>query len=258
MKRVIPVALGCWTALLLQAGPTNEPDVGPRVRLVVEASERLREVPFAEVILATSGRRIVPLDPQVEADRVFLNKLGRALDEVTLEMNASASPAQGEARINEVSAHFETALRAALNRVPGFACDVPRTVAGKLQRAGYPDLRLVDSLTGRICYLDPKLYEQSSEDSSFRTFYFEPKTGTGKVLEDANHLIAGFAHDGGKAGRWRFLGWKLADMARVNVRLKAEFQASNRDLYLPAAVVGRSGEGRLNVTPGVAGSGAEK
>jgi hypothetical protein len=36
-----------------------------------------------------------------------------------------------------------------------------------------------------VFYLDPKLYVAGSRDSSFRTFYFEPKKSTNKVREES-------------------------------------------------------------------------
>jgi len=38
-------------------------------------------------------------------------------------------------------------------------------------------------------------------DSSFRTFYFEPKIATNKVREDAVHFIVGFEHEKPAANR---------------------------------------------------------
>ncbi len=96
--------------------------------------------------------------------------------------------------------------------------------------AGYPDLRLTHTPTGRLYYLDPKLYEASSESSTLRTFYYEPRALTGKITGDACHLIAGPAHDG-TDGAWRFTAWRLADLHDFRVSLKAGFPASNRELY---------------------------
>jgi len=67
-------------------------------------------------------------------------------------------------------------MRELLNTAPGLTCDFPRTSEDHVQRSGYPDLRLVDQATKRVFYLDPKLYAVGSRDSSFRTFYFEPKS----------------------------------------------------------------------------------
>ncbi|MDQ6630617.1 MAG: hypothetical protein M3Y82_02540, partial [Verrucomicrobiota bacterium] len=123
---------------------------------------------------------------------------------------------------------------------PGFSCDFPRTAKGKMQRSGYPDLRLEDKKSGRVIYLDPKLYAKGSRDSSFRTFYYEPKMDTGKINDDAHHLIVGFEHAPRENGQWKFLNWELVDLAKFKVRLKAEFQGSNRDLYRPELIVGTS------------------
>jgi len=45
-------------------------------------------------------------------------------------------------------------------------CDFPLTAEGKLQRSGYPDLRITELESKRVFYLDPKLYA-GSHDSSF-------------------------------------------------------------------------------------------
>ncbi|HEY6166456.1 MAG TPA: hypothetical protein VI454_00360, partial [Verrucomicrobiae bacterium] len=200
----------------------------------------LRGIPFPEVIFAATGKRVLPFSATNDADRALLAKLGGALDRVVAQMNAPDSPAHRQKRINEVSTHFERALRDVLNTIPGFACDWPKTAAGRVQHSGYPDLRLEDKTTGRILYLDPKLYEAKSRASSFRTFYYEPKRDTNKVRDDAHHFIVGFAHTGKSDGRWQFVSWELVDVSRLRVQLKAEFQASNRDLYREEAIVSRS------------------
>lgn len=169
-----------------------------------------------------------------------MKRISEVLNEVTKRMNAPDSPVQNLARINEASSHFEDLLRELLNRVPGFTCDFSRTSENRVQRSGYPDLRLVETATNRVFYLDPKLYAAGSRDSSFRTFYFEPKITTNKVRDDAVHLLVGFEHEPKSAGRWNFTRWDLVDLAHFKVRLKAEFQGSNRDIYRPDAIVATS------------------
>jgi len=152
-------------------------------------------------------------------------------------MNAPDSPIQKIARINEVSSHFEDMIRELLNAATGLSC----TAEGRVQRSGYPDLRLVDLESKRVFYLDPKLYATGSRESSFRTFYFEPKIATNKVRDDAVHFIVGFEHEPSeKSGRWNFTRWDLVDLAQFKVKLKAEFQSSNHDLYRPEAIVATS------------------
>jgi len=143
-------------------------------------------------------------------------------------------------RINEVSGHFEDMLRELLNATPGLNCDFPRTAQGRVMRSGYPDLRIVDLASKRVFYLDPKLYAVGSRDSSFRTFYFEPKIATNKVRDDAVHFIAGFEHEPRKEDHWNFTRWDLVDLAQFRVKLKAEFQGSNHDMYRPEAIVATS------------------
>jgi hypothetical protein len=155
-------------------------------------------------------------------------------------MNASDSAIQRIPRINEVSSHFQDLLRELLNATAGLNCDLPCTAEDRVQRSGYPDLRLVDLETKRVFYLDPKLYAVGSRDSSFRTFYFEPKSATNKVRDDAVHLIVGFEHEPKSGGHWKFTRWDLVDLAHFKVRLKAEFQGSNHDIYRPEAIVATS------------------
>jgi hypothetical protein len=219
---------------------TKEAEAGQLILWLLDEDRDLNGIPFADIIRATSGKRIIPVNRTNATDRALLEKIGGAMDRVLARMNATNSPAQKERRINEVSRHFEAAMREELNAVPGFACEWPSTAAGVAQRSGYPDLRLVDRTTGRVIYLDPKLFEAKSRGSSLRTFYFTPRKETNKVLDDAHHLIVGIAHDGGGQGERGFVRWELVDLAQFRVRLKAEFQASNRDLYQEEAVVGRS------------------
>jgi hypothetical protein len=155
-------------------------------------------------------------------------------------LNARDSVIQSVPRINEVSSHFENLMRELLNATSGFSCDFRRrqTVASNVPV--YPDLRLVDKETNRVFYLDPKLYEAGSRDSSFRTFYFEPKIATNKVRDDAVHFVVGFEHEPRQGGHWKFTHWNLVDLAHFPVKLKAEFQGSNHDVYRPEAIVATS------------------
>jgi hypothetical protein len=137
-------------------------------------------------------------------------------------------------------------LRELLSTTPGLKCDFPLTAEGKIQRSGYPDLRITDLESKRVFYLDPKLYAAGSRDSSFRTFYFEPKKSTNKVRDDAVHFVVGFEHaphetaSASPNAAWKFTRWDLVDLSRFTVKLKAEFQGSNRDMYRPEAIVASS------------------
>ena len=233
MPRVVVFLILCSSAL--GGSPADA-----LIPWLLQQQEELAELPFSEVIAAATGKKIVAIDPQNQTDQRVLKQIGSALDEVVRQMSAPNSPVQSFARINEVSGPFEDALREQLNKAPGLTCDFPKTADEKTQRSGYPDLRLVDTASGRVYYLDPKLYATGSRESSFRTFYFEPKVATNKVRDDAVHLILGFEHEERRGGHWNFTRWDIVDLSQFKVRLKAEFQGSNRDLYRPEAIVATS------------------
>lgn len=217
-----------------------QPPVDQLIPWLLQEDAQLRGIPFSEVILDATGKKVVAIDPHNPIDQRVIKEVSAALDQVVRQINAPENPVQKIPRINEVSSHFEDLLRELLNAAPGLSCDFPRTADGHVQRSGYPDLRIVDQETKRVFYLDPKLYAAGSRESSFRTFYFEPKKSTNKVRDDAVHLIAGFEHAPRENGRWNFTRWDLIDLAHFQVKLKAEFQGSNHDMYRPEAVVATS------------------
>jgi hypothetical protein len=225
--------------------PTPKSPVDQLIPWLLDEDRQLRGIPFSEVIFDTTGKRVVPVDRNNEVDQRVIKSISTALNETLKRANAPESPVQSVGRINEVSSHFEDSLRELLNATPGLNCDFPHTADGRVQRSGYPDLRIVDLASKRVFYLDPKLYAVGSRDSSFRTFYFEPKIATNKVRDDAVHLIVGFEHEArGKNPEsirgWNFTRWDLVDLSQFKVKLKAEFQGSNRDMYRPEAIVATS------------------
>jgi len=210
---------------------------------LLDEDRQLRGIPFAEVILDTTGQHVLAVDAKNETDQHVIKQIGAACDQMIKRMNAPDSAIQNVARINEVSSHLEDTLRELLNSTSGLHCDFPHTTQDRAMRSGYPDLRIIDLASKRVFYLDPKLYAAGNRDSSFRTFYFEPKVATNKVRDDAVHFIVGFEHEPReKNGRWKFTRWDLVDLSHFKVKLKAEFQGSNRDMYRADAIVASSAE----------------
>lgn len=219
---------------------SDQSPVDQLIPWLLNEDRQLRGIAFGSVIFDTTGKRVLPVDPKNEVDQRVLKQISAVLDQVLTKMNEPNSPIQKIPRINEASSHFEDNLRELLNKAPGLTCDFPHTAANKIQRSGYPDLRIVDTASDRIFYLDPKLYVVGSRGSSFRTFYFEPKIATNKVKDDAVHLVAGFEHELRAEDHWKFTRWDLVDLSQFKVKLKAEFQGSNHDLYRPEAIVATS------------------
>jgi hypothetical protein len=71
-----------------------------------------------------------------------------------------------------------------------------------------------------------------------------PKTSEGRLQRSAYpdlELIIGFEYEKLAADRhWKFTRWDLVDLSHFQVKLKAEFRGSNRDMYRPEAIVATS------------------
>jgi hypothetical protein len=234
-KAAVALFIGLGT---LQA-QEKKSDAAEFIGWLLQDERDLKGIPFSEVLASTTGKKILPVDPA--KDQAWLNKLGAILDRTLAKLNDPSHPIHSAGRINEASRFIEDELLAECDAIEGWSCGIPKTSAGEEQRSGYPDLRLVLK-DGSVVYLDPKLFATNSRSSSFRTFYYEPKTTTSKVQDDARHLLVGVHHNEGRGGQLRFEGWDLVDVSRINVQLKAEFQASNRDMYRDETVVLKSAE----------------
>jgi hypothetical protein len=198
--------------------------------LLLEEKLEQRTFAFSDVVRASSGKNVIALDPANAAHQRITRAVEAALQKALPLLSQADSPIRKLRRINEASRYFEDALIATINATPGLRCESPPTRNGATQRSGYPDLRITDIATGTIAYLDPKLLEATSLHSTLRTFYYEPKHETLKINDNAIHLLCGIEHDG-KEGVWTFTRFHLIDLSTLRVRLKAEFQASNADLY---------------------------
>lgn len=243
--RLLAGTIAASVALAVSSGakePARESAAATFIPWLLQSKDELKRLPLSEVIYYATGRKVLAIDPADETDARVIRQIGTVMDEVLQRMNRPDAAVQSVARINEVSSSFENALRGLMNAQTGVSCDFPQTDEGRVQRSGYPDLRVVDTATKRVYYMDPKLYAKGSRDSSFRTFYFEPKVATSKVREDAVHLILGIEHAARKSGHWEFTRWDIVDLSHFEVKLKAEFQGSNRDMYRRDAIVGSSAQ----------------
>ena len=235
---ILPILILCLASVGCAGEPSiSNADIEPFVRWLLDDGERLEDVRFAEVAEAVSGCKVLPVDTSDAVDAAMLRHVQASLDGMLLELAKADNPIHEVGRVNEISRHIEDSLMSLLNAAEGYVCTIPANVSGRAQRSGYPDLRLVHSASGRVFYIDPKVYKLGSEVSSFRSFYFEPKLDTNKILDSASHLFVGIAHTGKVEGRWQLDTWKIVDLINFRVRLKAEFQDSNRELYKDEAVL---------------------
>ncbi|MFT5633783.1 MAG: hypothetical protein ACI9SQ_001506 [Rubritalea sp.] len=217
-------------ATLLCCHAQEKTDDNTLVKRLLAEDLGARTFLFSQVVESSSGKKVLPFNIETPSHAVVLTQIKVAIEKAILTLNKADSPIKKLRRINEASRYFEDILLIELDKHPELTCAIPLNRRGKAQRSGYPDMRIEHTASKTVFYLDPKLYEKKSRSSSFRTFYFEPKTRTLKILDDAVHLLLGISHDG-VDGDWSFTNWDLVDLSTFKVRLKAEFQASNKDLY---------------------------
>ena len=74
---------------------------------LLQGDDDLRGIPFSEVILAATSRRVLPIDLKNESDQRAIRQISAVLDEVMKRMNEPENSVQAVPRINEVSSHFE-------------------------------------------------------------------------------------------------------------------------------------------------------
>lgn len=171
---------------------------------------KIESVSFAYIIEMTTGCRVFPLGDENVITEVY-EASKNVLDDVQDVDYADKRP-------NEISNDLERRLR---NRLRG--------VIPENKMAGYPDI-LIERNNGSF-YIEVKLAEVEQLNSSFRTFYYEP-VELAKVTRDAVHMMVGFVHK-----RKSVVGFKLVDLSKINVTLKNEFNANNKELYKREAIV---------------------
>ena len=80
---------------------------------------QLRGIPFSEMILDVTGKRVLAFNPKNETDLRVVKQISVVLDQMMSQLNSPASVIQGILRINEVSSHVEDLMRELLNKTPG-------------------------------------------------------------------------------------------------------------------------------------------
>ena len=217
----------------LCAALTNSP-MSTALAEMVKPSKRL---PFPEVILATTGHRVLTFDTNNPAHVELRQKILRAA-----ELTGERARRQGitAARANEVGNHVEPIVRQALKDA-GLEARVPETAAGRAQVVGYPDIELIGEMP---CYLELKTFSAATADTTQRSFYYSP-SATPKVTRDALHLLLAFEMQPLTLdGRATLVPahWKLLTLEDLEVDLKFEFNQSNRGLYRNRPAILSEGE----------------
>ncbi|GBD03415.1 hypothetical protein HRbin19_00697 [bacterium HR19] len=190
--------------------------------------EPLKGIPYSIAIKTLTGCEVLHFDLSNKDNQKLLKLLKTA-----------AQIAGGEAykqgiftrRPNEAGNHIEPFVISALKEV-GLKADRPLTKSGKIKIAGYPNIEIIDK-QGRVIYLDCKTYNTATKNQSFRTFYFSPSEDP-KITKDAFHMLLSFELIQEQRGRriaFVPISWQLYTLEKLEVQVKHEFNASNKDLY---------------------------
>jgi hypothetical protein len=140
-------------------------------------------------------------------------------------------------RANELGNFLEPLLRDQINRIKDFQASTPFTRHGRKQAAGYPDI--VVRANGRTLYIDCKIFQKKTAESSLRAFYFKPSENN-KITESCPHVLVGFeveAIGGGNKSPFVIKDFKIVNLYDLEVNFKPEFNANNPMIYKQEAFV---------------------
>ncbi|MGC3958221.1 MAG: DNA methyltransferase [Verrucomicrobiota bacterium] len=193
---------------------------------LAELTKPAKQIPFKEVIRATTQHRLLDFDTNNVAHRELFQHLTAAAEAALTNAHAAGL---FTARANEAGNHMETFVKAAL-KTAGLVAQTPVTASGRAQSTGYPDVEI----TGAVpCYLELKTYSADTVNTTQRSFYFSPSENP-KVTRDALHLLLAFELEKIKRDNREVfvpIRWKLITLQDLNVDLKFEFNQNNRGLY---------------------------
>ncbi len=229
-------------AQTIAVSQTNEKTpVDALIPWLLQENAQVRGIPFREVIFDVTDKRVLAFNPKNETDLRVVKQISVVLDGVISQLNSPASVIQGIPRINEVSSHFEDLMRELLNKTPRAHLRFSENKRRSSPTFGLPRLEVDRSRIASRLLPRSETLRSREPRQLVSHFYFEPKIATNKVREDAVHFIVGFEHEKPAADRhWKFTRWDLVDLSHFQVKLKAEFQGSNRDMYRPEAIVATS------------------
>ncbi len=181
---------------------------------------------FAEVIKSTTGFQVIAFDATKSAHGELLERLQKVARRAA---NQAKKKGIRKARANEVGNAMEGFVLEAMV-AENVAAARPKTQSGRTLSVGYPDF----DLNGEpACYVELKTYNAKTANSTQRTFYYSPSADP-KITHDALHLLLAFqmvqTEEDGRSV-WRPDRFQITSLDQMEVKLKVEYNQSNRGLY---------------------------
>lgn len=214
-SRIIGLMAALWGFLVI-AGESALPGAAGPLIPVSGLNDGPRS--FTQVIEELSGSRVLDWTGE------HATLLSAVSEAALLGINREGVRAR---RVNEVGNAVEEFVDAAFE-AHGFTSEVPFGPSGRRRSTGYPDLRV--SRDGVLFYIEVKTYNRRNVDTTQRSFYLSPSEDF-KVVGEGYHLVIAFAMKREDDGRYRAESVHLLDLHGLVVKLKWEYNASNRDLY---------------------------
>lgn len=182
---------------------------------VFTLSKKLGKTSFPLAVKVSSGFDVIPINSVNEHDKKLIGIIRSTLTKF-LETTRSSQPVYKGRRINDVGRKIEPQIVHELNKPP--------LQVKLLGKTGYPDIEI--SFEDQITYLEMKTSSVTNR-SSLRYFYY---TGGTKIKANAHHLLLSIFTTSDSPGYWKIENLTLSDLSTLNVRLKAELNASKNDL----------------------------
>ena len=207
-------------------------------KVIREILSAFEGVSFPVIVESSTGYKVLSIDKKRDADLIEdLSAIARIITNryyktpITRDTYKSVIGKKPKAfRPNEVGRILEYEI---YNTPKNFK------VISKVQllkQVGYPDVKIIEK-TGRISFLDIKATTRPDVGSP-RDFYYSTKEKTlKKINSDGFHLLLGFIIKETEPEKYITIGWKLVDLSKIKVSIKAEFNADNLEIYKPETII---------------------
>ncbi len=187
------------------------------LRDIFTLSSKVGSVPFPMVVHASAGFRVIPIYTSNASDKNLIVTLKKILDAYLQTLEKTHYRLEGD-RPNEVGSRIEGGLVHEMTR--------SSLKVKKLSQKGYPDIEIEHE--DRLSYLEVKV-SSTVEPSDLRYFYYSSGE---KIKGDARHLLVniGIARLQNTNNIWKVGKCVISDLSKLVVKLKAEFNASQKDI----------------------------
>ena len=112
LRAAIAIGLIAATPLLAEE---KKSDATEFIAWLLQDDRDLRGIDFSEVLAATTGKKIIPVDSAI--DKSWLEKLAVILNQTLAKLNDPSHPIHSAGRINEASRFIEDELLAACSSI---------------------------------------------------------------------------------------------------------------------------------------------